>query len=150
VQVVPVANVHRNIYFKIDYSLFSIKIIGRPDQLLLSLLRPLSLCERCYFLVKNACKVVSFDHLPYLLRLPFDLASITCRTLFVLASTSLQPRFDHLPYSLRTAIVLRSLYSALFALRTTVHACEYVRTYDGQTVTVCPSYGVPSDFCYLY
>jgi hypothetical protein len=71
------------------YSLLSIKITGRPHQFRLSLLRVLSLCKRCYFLVKT-----------------------------------LRPRFDHLPYSLCTAIVLRSLYSALFALHTTVHACN--------------------------
>jgi hypothetical protein len=62
------------------YSLPSIKITGRPHQFRLSLLRVLSLCKRCYFLVKNACKVVSF----------------------VLASTTFRPRFDHLLYSLCT------------------------------------------------
>jgi hypothetical protein len=74
----------------------------------------------------------------YLLQLPFGLALITSRTLFVLASTTLRPRFDHLRYSLRTAIVLRSLYLALFALRTTVHACS--ATISRATEQLWPAY----------
>jgi hypothetical protein len=65
---------------------------------------------------ENACKVVSF------------------LTLFVLASTVLQPCFDHLSYSLRTAIMLHLLYAALFTLRTTMHACSNVTSMSNPTI----------------
>jgi hypothetical protein len=88
--------------------------------------------EKCMYL--RPC----FDHLLYCLRTCFDYPSTLLRSLAVLSSYCDRASFALLG-SIRTAY-----YHA--CMRVHVH----VRTYDGQTVTFCPSYGVPTDSCYLY
>jgi hypothetical protein len=162
-------------------SLLLIKITGRPHQLWLSLLRALSLCQRCYFLAKNALPYTlrtCFDYpstslrslsvlSSYLFRLPFDLASITCRTLFVLRSCFVRSTRLYSHCILPCMHAAQQFHEQLnncgpqhiwFVCRPQLFSCSWnccaacmwtcMRTYV-RSVTVCPSYGVPTDSRYL-